>query len=63
VSRAPRDRVVVLSIVVLVVLVLAVNLVSAAVPGMDGVLASWPIVVLILVGGTVLVLARSLRRG
>ena len=45
----------------LVVAILAINVVSALVPGIDGALASLPIVVLILVVGTVLVLARSLR--
>ena len=46
----------------LVVAVLAINVVSAAVPGMDGALASMPIVVLILVIGTIVVLGRSMRR-
>jgi hypothetical protein len=38
------------------------NVVSAFVPGMDGALASAPLVVVILVGGTVFVLARAVRR-
>ncbi len=59
---APGDRRVVLLIGLLVVAVLAVNLVSAMLPGMDGALASAPIVVIVLVLGTVLILARSLRR-
>jgi len=59
---APRDRRVVLVIGVLVAAILVVNIVSALVPGVDGALASLPIVVLILVVGTVLILARSLRR-
>jgi len=46
----------------LVVAVLAVNLLSALLPGLDGALASLPIVVAILVAGTVLILARSVRR-
>ena len=46
----------------LVVAVLAINVASAAVPGMDGALASMPIVVLILVIGTIVVLGRSIRR-
>ena len=58
----PRDRRVVLLIAALVIGVLVVNVVSAIVPGMDGALASLPIVVVILVAGTLLVLARALRR-
>ena len=58
----PRDRRVVLVIGLLVVAILGINVVSALVPGIDGALASLPIVVLILVAGTVLILARSLRR-
>jgi hypothetical protein len=46
----------------LVVAVLAVNVLSALLPGLDGALASLPIVVAILVVGTVLILARSVRR-
>ena len=56
------DRRVVGLIALLVVVVLAINVVSAFVPGMDGALASAPVVVAILIGGTLLVLARSLRR-
>jgi hypothetical protein len=56
------DRRVVGLIGALVAIVLVLNLVSAFVPGMDGVLASVPVVVLLLVGGTLLVLLRSLRR-
>ena len=59
---APRDRRVVLLLAALVVAVLAVNLLSALLPGLDGALASLPIVVAILVAGTVLILARSVRR-
>ena len=44
-------------IVVLVVVVLAINVISAIVPGMDGALASLPIVVLLLV--TVLIILGS----
>ena len=61
-ARAPRDRRVILLVGALVVAILAINLVSAVVPGMDGALASLPIVVLLLVVGTLLVLVRSLRR-
>lgn len=59
---APRDRRVALLIAALVAGVLVINVVSALVPGMDGALASLPIVVVILVAGTLLVLARALRR-
>ena len=58
----PRDRRVILIMVVLVVVVLALNVISALVPGMDGSLASWPLVIAILVGGTVVVLVQALRR-
>jgi hypothetical protein len=61
-ERAPRDRRVVLLLGALVVAVLIVNVVSAMVPGMDGALASMPIVVLILIVVTVVVLGRSIRR-
>jgi len=61
-ARAPRDRRVLLLVAAMVVAILAINLVSALVPGMDGVLASLPVVVLILVAGTLLMLGRSLRR-
>ena len=59
---APRDRRVVLVIGALVAVILVVNIISALVPGIDGALASLPIVMLILVVGTALILARSLRR-
>lgn len=59
---APRDRRVVLVIGALVAVIVVVNIISALVPGIDGALASLPIVVLILVVGTALILARSLRR-
>ena len=61
-AGAPRNRRVLLLLGALVVAVLAINVVSAAVPGMDGVLASMPIVVLILVIGTIVVMGRSIRR-
>jgi len=56
------DRRVVGLIAVLVVVVLALNVVSAFVPGMDGALAALPVVLVILVAGTLLVLVRALRR-
>jgi hypothetical protein len=43
------------------VVVLGTSLLSALVPGLDGFLAGWPIVMAVLVAGTVLVLARSIR--
>ena len=59
---SPRDRRVVLLVAALVLTVLAVNVASVLVPGFDGALASLPIVVLLLLVGTLLILARSLRR-
>jgi hypothetical protein len=61
-ERAPRDRRVVLVIGGLVVAILAINVISALVPGLDGALASLPVVVLILVVGTLVILVRTLRR-
>lgn len=58
----PRDRRVLMIIAALVVAVLAINVISAFVPGMDGALASLPLVVLLLVVGTLVVLVRSVRR-
>jgi hypothetical protein len=52
----------VLLVAALVAGILAVNVLSALVPGLDGLLAAWPVVVLVLVVGTVAVLLRSLRR-
>ncbi len=49
-------------IALLVVVILVVNLISALLPGMDGALASMPIVVAILVAGTLFILARALIR-
>jgi hypothetical protein len=46
----------------LVVIILVINVLSALLPGMDGALASMPIVVAILVGGTLFILARALMR-
>ncbi len=58
----PRGRTVVLLIGVLVVLVLGVSVVSALLPGLDGLLASLPVVILGLVLGTLVILAGVLRR-
>ena len=57
----PRDRRVLMIIAALVVVVLAINVISAFVPGMDGALAGLPLVVLLLVVGTLVVLVRSVR--
>lgn len=58
---APRDRRVFLIIGVIVVGLLAFSVISALVPDIDATLAAVPIIVVVLVVGTVLVLARSLR--
>jgi carbon starvation protein CstA len=57
----PQDRRVVVLIGLLVAAVLLVSLVSALLPEIDGALASAPIVVIALVVGTVLLMARALR--
>jgi hypothetical protein len=59
---SPPDRRVVGLIAILVAIVLAINLISALVSGVDAALASLPIVVGLLVVGTVWVLLRALRR-
>ncbi len=61
-ERGPRTRTVVLLVAALVAAVLGANLLSALIPGLDGALASVPLIVLILVGGTTVVLGRTLRR-
>jgi hypothetical protein len=61
-ERGPGARTVILLVAALVAAVLGVNLLSALIPGLDGVLASLPLVVLVLVGGTTVVLGRTLRR-
>ncbi len=58
---APRDRRVFLIVGALVVGLLVFSVVSALLPGIDATLAAVPVVVVVLVVGTVLVLARSLR--
>jgi hypothetical protein len=58
----PPDRRVVVLIGLLVAAVLLVSLVSALLPGVDGALASAPIIVVALVAGTVLVMVRAVRR-
>lgn len=57
-----RDRDVLLLMAGLVVGVLAANLLSAAVPGLDVVLARAPVLVLVLLAGTALVLVAAFRR-
>ena len=61
-TPGPRARSVVLLVAAVVVGILALDLLSAMVPGMDGLLAAWPIVVLVLVVGTVVVLGRTMHR-
>ena len=61
-GSAPRDRRVIIVLSLVVAIILAVNVASALVPGMDGLLASVPVIVAILVGGTVIVLVGALRR-
>jgi hypothetical protein len=61
-ERGPRATTVVLFLAGLVVTVLAVSVLSALVPDIDGALASLPLVGLLLVGGTVVILGRTLRR-
>jgi len=58
---APRDRRVFLIVGALVVGLLVFSVVSALLPGIDATLAAVPVIVVVLVVGTVLVLARSLR--
>jgi hypothetical protein len=58
---APRDRRVFLVIGAIVLGLLAFSVVSALVPGIDAALAAVPVIMVVLVVGTVLVLARSLR--
>ena len=61
-ERGPRVRTVVLLVAALVAAVLGANLLSALIPALDGAMASMPLVVLVLVGGTTVVLGRTLRR-
>lgn len=61
-ERGPRARTVVLLVAALVAAVLGANLLSALIPGLDGALATVPLIVLLLVGGTTVVLGRTLRR-
>lgn len=55
-----RDRDVLALLVGVVIAVLLANVLSAAVPGVDAVLASAPVLVIVLIAGTALVLLRAL---
>jgi hypothetical protein len=58
-GSAPRDRRVFLIVGAIVLGLLALSVVSALVPGIDATLAAVPLIIVVLVVGTVLVLARS----
>ena len=58
---APPDRRVFLIIGALVVGLLGFSVISALIPDIDGTLAAVPLVIILLVAGTLLVLARSVR--
>ena len=58
---ATPDRRVLIVLSLVVTIILALNVASALVPGMDGLLASVPVIVAILVGGTIVVMVRVLR--
>ena len=58
---APRDRRVFFIIGALVIGLLAFSVISALIPDIDGTLAAVPLVIVVLVVGTVFVLARALR--
>jgi hypothetical protein len=60
--RTVRDRDVVLLLAAVVIGVLAINLVSGLVPGLDQLLASAPVLVMLLVVGTCLVVVGVARR-
>jgi hypothetical protein len=59
--RKVRDREVLVLMALVVGAVLAANILSGIVPGMDNLLAAAPILLVILVAGTGYVLYRSLR--
>jgi hypothetical protein len=58
---APRTRTIVLLVAAIVAGILAVDVLSALIPGMDRLLAGWPVVLLVLVIGTLFVVVRALR--
>jgi hypothetical protein len=59
--RGPRDRDVLILMAAVVVVVLVANLISAVVPGMDQALAVLPVLVILLIIGTIYILFRALR--
>jgi hypothetical protein len=59
--RNVRDRQVLILMALVVAAVLAANVLSGIVPGMDRVLAALPVLLVVLVVGTGYVLYRSLR--
>jgi uncharacterized membrane protein YccC len=60
-GSAPRDRRVFLIVGAIVLGLLALSVISALIPDIDGTLAAVPLIIVVLVVGTVLVLARSVR--
>lgn len=60
--RDVRDRDVLLLMALVVAVVLAANVASAVIPGMDGVMAGLPILMVVLVVGTGAVLFWSVGR-
>ncbi len=57
-----RDRRVLLLLGAVVAVVLGLDVASALIPGMDRILAGVPLVVIVLVAGTLLVLGRAVLR-
>lgn len=57
-----RDRDVLAVMAAVVVAVLAANVLSASIPGLDAMLARAPVLVILLLAGTTFVLLRALRR-
>ncbi|GEM_PF-3102471 len=57
-----RDRRVLLLLGAVVAVVLGLDVASALIPGMDRILAGVPLVVVVLIGGTVLVLGSAVLR-
>jgi hypothetical protein len=62
-DRGVRDRRVLLVLVGVVLVVLGADLLSALVPGVDRLLSKAPILVVVLVAGTIGVLVLSVGRG
>ncbi len=61
--EAPRDRRVLLIVAAIVAGLLLASVLSALVPGVDATLAAVPLIIVVLVVGTVFVLIRSARGG